>query len=365
VSAEALDPVRTRPRGSVADAADPRAPSSVAVPGFLTAASGGAGYVSAAPVAVAAERLAARRLQRRNDALLAALGAERKSLPLGLGWDGSGAALHARLTQQPEYYFARAEAALWQDASEDLREWIGPRAGLIEFGFGRGSQARPLLDRLEEPRAIELIDLAGDGMRRDAPRLGAERRGLRVRAQSLDPQTALATPPAQLRRSGLMLGGAIGDQPPELARASLRGIARLVGPGGLVLVTVDLKKDPALIEAAHNDGAGLAAAFGLNRLRQINREFGGGFPVDRFRHLAFYEPVEGRIESHLVATAALRAGVADRTIDFAAGETIHAASTYLYLPAEFRRLADQAGFEALDARLDPEGKVALFALRAR
>ena len=35
---------------------------------------------------------------------------------------------------------------------------------------------------------------------------------------------------------------------------------------------------------AYNDGSGVTASFNLNLLRRINRELGGHFVVDRFRH---------------------------------------------------------------------------------
>ena len=77
--------------------------------------------------------------------------------------------------------------------------------------------------------------------------------------------------------------------------------ARVLSPGGRLIVGVDLKKDAAQAGAAYNDAAGVTAAFNLNLLARINRELGGYFDLDAFRHEAIYNPRDGRIEMHLVS----------------------------------------------------------------
>jgi uncharacterized SAM-dependent methyltransferase len=77
-----------------------------------------------------------------------------------------------------------------------------------------------------------------------------------------------------------------------------------------MLVGVDLKKDVRLLHAAYNDAQGVTAAFNLNVLERINRELGGDFDLSSFRHHAFYNEAESRIEMHLVSTRAQRATIA-------------------------------------------------------
>ena len=85
-------------------------------------------------------------------------------------------------------------------------------------------------------------------------------------------------------------GSTIGNFEPHDARTFLRSAARLCGPGGALLIGVDLKKDPALLHAAYNDAAKVTADFNLNLLHRINRELEGDFATDRFAHYAFYNP---------------------------------------------------------------------------
>ncbi len=78
-------------------------------------------------------------------------------------------------------------------------------------------------------------------------------------------------------------------------------MARMSGLGGMLLIGVDLKKDPATLERAYNDRQGVTAAFNLNILHRINRELGADFRTGGFRHLAFYDDDFGRVEMHLVS----------------------------------------------------------------
>ena len=71
-----------------------------------------------------------------------------------------------------------------------------------------------------------------------------------------------------------------------------------VGPGGGLLLGVDLKKDPLMLHRAYNDTLGVTAAFNLNLLRRLNREAGADFNLNAFRHEAVWNDVESRIEIH-------------------------------------------------------------------
>ena len=68
------------------------------------------------------------------------------------------------------------------------------------------------------------------------------------------------------RRAVAFLGGTIGNFPPGSRRRFLRLIGSLLAPGDRLLLGTDLVKDPAIIEAAYNDAAGVTAEFNRNVL---------------------------------------------------------------------------------------------------
>src|SRR6185437_9147080 len=126
---------------------------------------------------------------------------------------------------------------------------------------------------------------------------------------------------------------------PEGVVAFLSHCARLLGPGGEMLIGADLKKDRAILDAAYNDKEGYNAAFNLNLLVRINRELDGTLALDRFAHVAFYNPQEGRVELYIESLADQTAHIAGTDIRFARGELIHTENSYKYALDEFRVLA--------------------------
>jgi uncharacterized SAM-dependent methyltransferase len=142
-------------------------------------------------------------------------------------------------------------------------------------------------------------------------------------------------------------------------------IADMVGPGGQLLIGVDLKKDKALLEAAYDDAQGVTAAFNLNLLARINRELGADFDLAQWRHQALYNEAEGRIEMHLVACADQDVTIKGRRFHFADGETIHTENSYKYSVQEFRDLAARAGFTTDTVWVDAHHLFSLHLLKTR
>ncbi|MGB7540454.1 MAG: L-histidine N(alpha)-methyltransferase [Burkholderiales bacterium] len=86
---------------------------------------------------------------------------------------------------------------------------------------------------------------------------------------------------------------------------------------------------------------------------QRNPEPGADFQVKRFRHKAFYDPVQGWIEMHLESLYVQFAHAAGRRFDFAAGETIHTGISCKYSIAEFQEMGRKAGFSPEKVWTDP------------
>ena len=162
----------------------------------------------------------------------------------------------------------------------------------------------------------------------------------------------LALPP-HTRRIGFFPGSSIGNLGPIAAVRFLRQTLQSLLGGGL-LIGVDLIKDPARLHAAYNDSAGVTAAFNRNLLVRANRELGAGFDVDAFDHYAFYEPVQQRVEMHLISRRAQTVCVGGRLFEFAEGESLHTENSHKYTVDGFRQLARRAGFTPGAAWVDDE-----------
>ena len=121
-----------------------------------------------------------------------------------------------------------------------------------------------------------------------------------------------------------MLGGTIGNYPPEQRVAFLRALSAAMRPGETFLLGIDLVKSRDRLVAAYDDAAGVTAEFNRNVLRVINRELAADFEPAAFAHVARWDAEQEWIEMRLRATRAMRVRVAGLglTVGFAAGEEL-------------------------------------------
>ncbi len=281
--------------------------------------------------------------------VVSGLSRARKRLPAKYFYDTAGSELFDAITELPEYYPTRTELGILRARAGEMACRCGPECLLVELGAGSLSKVRLLLDQLDRPAAYVPIDVSGDHLRTAAAALAADYPSLEIAPVVADFTRPLALPnvPAA-RRVAYFPGSTIGNFDPTEADALLRHVAQLVGPGGGLLLGIDLRKDITVLEKAYNDNAGITAAFNRNILLRINRECGGEFDAAAFRHIAFYNEERSRIEMHLVSVVEQRVQVGEAAFEFRAGESIHTENSYKYDVAEFAAKAATCGLR-LDA----------------
>jgi dimethylhistidine N-methyltransferase len=291
-----------------------------------------------------------------RDAVLAGLGQAPKTLPCKFFYDARGSALFEEICEVPEYYLTRTEIGVLEEYAGAIARHIGAHCRLIELGSGSSRKVRILLDALKAPAAYVPVDISREHLREAASRLAADFPKLPVIAVCADYTRPFPLPPLpgpDGKRVGFFPGSTIGNFEPEAVVRFLAHCAELLGPEGEMLVGVDLKKDPAILDRAYNDRAGLNAAFNLNLLERINRELGGNLEIARFEHLAFYSAEKGRMELYLKSLADQTATIAGHSFHFAEGERIHTENSYKYAIPEFHALAARAGFLSVHTWTDP------------
>ena len=300
-------------------------------------------------------------------AVLSGLALPHKRLPCKFFYDEEGSRLFDAICELPEYYPTRTEFRILEARAGEIAALLGPRARLVEFGSGAGIKIRLLLRALEAPAAYVPVDISRDHLVMAASSLARDFPTLHIAPVCADYTERFTLPASTARQaratSGFFPGSTIGNFSPEQAWHFLVRARQLLGAESWMIVGVDLHKDSAILNAAYNDAAGVTAAFNLNLLRRINRELDGGFDVDGFGHHAFYNEAERRIEMHLVSRRAQMARVGDAWFAFAEGETIHTEDSYKYGIADFRRLAERAGFEPVEVWTDDDGLFSVHMLR--
>ncbi|WP_111412458.1 L-histidine N(alpha)-methyltransferase [Billgrantia lactosivorans] len=288
--------------------------------------------------------------------LLAGLSATPKHTSPKFFYDRRGSELFDAICRQPEYYPTRTEEAILRDAAPAIAEVAGRDATLIELGSGASRKVRLLLEALH-PACYLGVDISRDFLLDSTRRLAMDYPWLEVHAACADFSRPMAWPEGLSgeRPVAFFPGSSIGNFTPEEAEAFLEGLTALLPPGGGLLVGVDLIKDRAILDAAYNDAAGVTAAFNLNLLQRLRDEFAAEVEPRGFRHHAFYNEADSRIEMHLVSRNDQAIHVAGERIDFGQGESLHTENSYKYSVAGFRELAGRAGFEPRAHWTDPDG----------
>lgn len=300
--------------------------------------------------------------------VLAGLSRSRKQLPCKYFYDERGSQLFDQICALPEYYPTRCETAILERHAAEMVSLFPVGAPLIEYGSGSSVKTRLLLRQYGEGVYFP-VDISREHLHHSARRLSREFPRIRVVPVCADFTRPFALPrKVDVSRSRVVYfsGSTISNFAPPEAVGLLRQIGRLIGRGGGLLIGVDLKKDRAILEPAYDDAAGVTAAFNLNLLARINREHGADFVLNRFRHRAFWNDEQGRIEMHLVSLEPQVVHVGGVRFTLAAEETICTEYSHKFSLAGFASLAEEAGLLVHEVWRDGDGFFSVqYARRAR
>jgi dimethylhistidine N-methyltransferase len=297
---------------------------------------------------------------------LAGLRASPKTLPCKLLYDDAGSQLFDRICDLPEYYPTRTELAITQRHADDLADFIGPEAQLIELGSGSSLKTPALLDRRPDLVSYCPIDISANHLADAAQRIQRRYPTLYVDpvvADYCDDWTIPAPPTEPRRRVAYFPGSTIGNFDRGHAARFLNDLADRLGPCGRLIIGVDLVKPLDVLIPAYDDAACVTAAFNRNLLTRLNREADANFDFETFRHEARWNERLRRIEMHLVSERAQRVTVAGHPLLFRRGESIHTESSHKYTPAAFAELAEAFEVRAIYTDADKRFSVQCLTVR--
>lgn len=267
-------------------------------------------------------------------------------------YDQRGSELFDNITRTDEYYPTRTEAEIF---SCYLSEMIDASrcSLLLEPGSGNCEKAERFFETGCVTHYIP-IEISSDFLIESCHALLQRYPGLCIHAICTD-FTCCDSLPTNIPEEGRMLffpGSTIGNFDPDEAEQLLKRFRAMVGESGYALIGVDLQKDPAILDAAYNDRAGVTAAFNLNALHHLNRRLGCDFKPRHFAHRAFYDEEIGRVEMHLVCRQDTQVNVGEHNISLEAGQSIHTESSWKYTTKGFQELATRAGFIPVEVWTD-------------
>ncbi len=271
-----------------------------------------------------------------------------QTLPCRFFYDEVGTLLFEEICELDEYYPTRSELQIIDNHADEM---VRHASTVIELGSGSARKARILVDAAL--RGHETVDYLPVDISRKALELCRplcdefDRVTVTAIHGEYGPGLDTVREVTQEARSVFWLGGSIGNMDRRMAANFLSSVAGEFNDRDRLFVGIDLRKDQETLHRAYNDRSGVTAAFNLNLLSRINRELGGSFDLDQFRHVAVYDDDIGRIEMYLESTAdqTVDLETPPRTFRFAAGQRICTEYSYKYSLREIETLAANASLE--------------------
>jgi len=291
------------------------------------------------------------------DEIIGGLSAPQKRISPKFFYDERGSQLFDEITRLPEYYLTGTELNIMRDHIDEIVHCVGKQASLIEFGSGSSLKTRVLLEHLSELAAYVPVDISKDHLHASARQIREEFPHIEVLPVVADFTRQFSLPEPEVmpvRNIVYFPGSTIGNFEYGDAMDLLRVMHHEAGKDGAMLIGVDLQKEPAVIELAYNDTAGVTAEFNLNMLQHLNRDFDANFNVDEFSHSAHYDGETGRVVIELVSETEQLFAVAGHEFAIANGETILTEYSHKYTLEGFAAMAKSAGFNVDKVWTDPK-----------
>jgi L-histidine Nalpha-methyltransferase len=292
------------------------------------------------------------------------LSAENKHLPSRYFYDETGSRIFEEIMKLPEYYLTNCEWDIFRKHKHAILNAVkGKRFQLVDLGAGDAKKTRVLLEHFYKegtdfqyipidinPKVLEELQNA---LSKELPGLDS----LAVAAEYFDALEWIKSNHS-VRKLVLFMGSNIGNFSKAAAATFLKQMHQSLNQDDLLLIGIDLTKDPLKILTAYDDSSGVTARFNLNLLTRINRELGGNFDIRKWKHYASYNPVTGAVKSYLISQENQEVFIKslDKSFSFDAWEPIHTEYSYKYSVKEINQLAASTGFELMENYFCDEDK---------
>lgn len=292
--------------------------------------------------------------------VLNGLQAKQKHLSSKYFYDEKGDELFQQIMHLEEYYLTRRELEIFTVQKKKILEafYDGEPFRIIELGAGDGLKTKVLLSFFLE-QGIDFtyspVDISGNALDLLEVSLKSELPELKIDPFQGDYFDALSGISATNEKDVVFfLGSNIGNFNLQASEEFLSQLQSFLKKGDILLMGVDLKKDPSIILKAYNDAKGVTRAFNLNLLERINRELDGTFDLSRFLHYPYYNPQTGECRSYLISKTDQVVEVAGEKVAFNAWESIFMEISKKYDLQELQQLANGTGFSEVSNLLSAD-----------
>ncbi len=292
--------------------------------------------------------------------VIAGLTATPKHLESKYFYDAHGDKIFQELMGCAEYYPTNCEMEIFTAQTAELCKALiadGDAFDLIELGAGDATKSTQLLKYLIDNKADFTylpIDISENVISYLNITLPVTLPGIKIEGLNGEYFDMLrkAAAISNKRKVVMFLGSNIGNMPVADAQGFCKELRNNLSEGDMLLIGVDLKKNPATVLAAYNDSEGITKRFNINLLERMNRELGADFNTRQFDHYATYDPETGACKSYLISLADQKVKIGEETISFLKDEYIYMEISQKYALEQVNEMAANAGFKPVHQFLD-------------
>lgn len=283
-------------------------------------------------------------------------GLSKKDKKLNPKWfyDNEGSKIFEQITRLDEYYVTRTEIDILKKNQDEISNYIGEHATIIEPGAGASEKIKILIQSLKKPELYVPSDISETYIKDVAKKLEKALPNIKIEPWAFDFQSNEKIPNHIYEKKNLTTffpGSTIGNFEPSDAINFLKKVKNQFCSDKIV-IGVDLIKEKEILEKAYNDGLGITSKFNKNILRRMNKELNANFNLDFFKHDAVFNEKKSRIEMHLVSQKKQHVNIGQTSFLFHDQEIIHTESSYKYSLDTFKNLAKDAGWSIAKVWVD-------------
>ncbi len=277
-------------------------------------------------------------------------------------YDDKGSKIFQEIMQMPEYYLTDREFEIFKTQSAEIYESLNFQEpfNLIELGAGDGVKTAELIRYLIKKNidfTYTPIDISHKANEMLSEKLKSQFPLLKISPKTGDYfQILKEEQENKLPSLLLFIGSNIGNYIPSEAQELFSLFYENMKNGDKLLIGVDLKKNPLIVNEAYFDKYGITKRFNLNLLERINRELNADFNLDEFDFYAYYNPENGEVRSYIISLTSQKVTIdkLDLSIGFKAGETIWTELSKKYDLTELENALETANFRIIDHFLDKQ-----------
>ncbi|MFO7790051.1 MAG: L-histidine N(alpha)-methyltransferase [Bacteroidales bacterium] len=289
-------------------------------------------------------------IEKIQEEIFEGLTGQKKYISSKFFYDELGSNLFEKITQLPEYYPARTEKQILKTI-----DWVfsenPENLNIYELGSGDHSKISLIIKRIPEKYRRTLtympVDISASAVEQSANNLHHIFPEIQIQGFVADFIHQLDFIPDNKNRLFCFLGSTIGNFTESLRFEFMQKVNQIMKSGEHFLVGFDTVKDPQILEAAYNDTQKVTESFNLNILKVVNGLCETNFITTDFRHIAFYNKQENRIEMHLEAVKNMK--VTSRyfpeSIQIKQGERIHTENSHKFDAEKISQIANRSGFQ--------------------